>query len=46
MPERGGSMAVETPICDFGWQAPDFTLPATDGKTWSLADIRGPKGAR
>ncbi len=37
-------MAVETPICDFGWQAPDFTLPATDDKAWSLADIRGPKG--
>ena len=37
-------MAVETPICDFGWQAPDFTLPATDGAIWSLADIRGSKG--
>ena len=37
-------MAVETPICDFGWRAPDFTLQATDGKTWSLADVRGPKG--
>jgi len=37
-------MAVETPICDFGWKAPDFTLPATDGKTYSLGDIRGPKG--
>ena len=20
-------MAVETPICDFGWKAPDFRLP-------------------
>ena len=37
-------MAIETPVCDFGWKAPDFTLQATDGKTWSLADVRGPKG--
>jgi peroxiredoxin len=37
-------MAVGTPVCDFGWRAPDFRLPATDGKTWSQADIRGPKG--
>ena len=37
-------MAVETPICDFGWQAPDFALPATDGKTYALGDIRGAKG--
>ncbi|WP_299440526.1 thioredoxin family protein [uncultured Rhodospira sp.] len=34
-------MAVHTPICDFGWRAPDFSLPATDGRTYSLADIRG-----
>ena len=37
-------MAVETPICDFGWKAPDFRLPATDGRTYALEDIRGPKG--
>lgn len=37
-------MAENTPVCDFGWQAPDFTLPATDGKTYSLGDISGPKG--
>ncbi len=37
-------MAVETPICDFGWKAPDFTLPGIDGRSWSLADLRGPKG--
>lgn len=36
-------MAVETPICDFGWQAPDFSLMGIDGKTWSLADIKGEK---
>ncbi|HHN66627.1 MAG TPA: thioredoxin family protein [Thermopetrobacter sp.] len=37
-------MAVSTPICDFGRKAPDFTLPGVDGKTYSLADIRGEKG--
>ena len=37
-------MAVTPPVCDFGWKAPDFSLPATDGKTYALDDIRGPKG--
>ncbi len=32
------------PVCEFGWTAPDFSLPATDGRTYSLQDVRGPKG--
>jgi peroxiredoxin len=31
-------------VCDFGWKAPAFRLPATDGKTYALDDIRGPNG--
>ena len=31
-------------ICDFGWIARDFALKGVDGKTWSLADVRGDKG--
>jgi len=38
-------MAEETPVCDFGWKAPSFTLPGTDGKTYSLEELRGPNGS-
>jgi peroxiredoxin len=31
-------------ICNFGWKARDFALKGVDGKTYSLADVRGPKG--
>jgi len=37
-------MAEHTPVCNFGWKAPAFTLPGIDGRTYSLEDIRGPKG--
>ena len=31
-------------ICDFGWKARDFALKGVDGKTYTLADVRGSKG--
>lgn len=33
-----------TPICNFGWQAPDFELEGVDGNTYQLADVRGTNG--
>jgi peroxiredoxin len=35
---------TKTGICDFGWKARDFKLKGVDGRTYSLADVRGPKG--
>ncbi|HUK21440.1 MAG TPA: thioredoxin family protein [Gemmatimonadales bacterium] len=37
-------VSLETPICDFGWQAVDFDLPGTDGKRYRLRDVRGERG--
>ncbi len=37
-------MATRANICDFGWKARDFALEGVDGKTYSLADVRGPRG--
>lgn len=37
-------MATTPPVCDFGWPAPGFDLPATDGRRYRLADVAGPKG--
>jgi peroxiredoxin len=34
----------KTSICEFGWKARDFALKGVDGKTYTLADVRGPKG--
>jgi peroxiredoxin len=37
-------MAATPPVCDFGWKAADFSLLGVDGRTWSLAEVAGPKG--
>ncbi len=37
-------MLVDTPICDFGWQAPDFTLKDPEGRAFTMKDHLGGKG--
>jgi peroxiredoxin len=37
-------MAATPPVCDFDWPAPDFRLPATDGRTYALRDVSGEAG--
>jgi len=37
-------VAEQTPICNFDWKAPSFLLPGVDGKTYSLAEVRGKNG--
>ena len=37
-------VSMTTPVCDFGWPAPDFSLPGTDGHLHTLASARGPAG--
>ncbi|MEO5338572.1 MAG: thioredoxin family protein [Magnetospirillum sp. WYHS-4] len=37
-------VSLQTPVCDFGWKAIDFTLRGIDGRTWSLDEAKGPKG--
>ncbi len=34
-------MAVETPICDFGWKAKAFSLMGVDGRMHALSEVRG-----
>lgn len=37
-------MLLDTPICDFGWKAPDFTLQDTDGNSYTFSEQLGDKG--
>jgi peroxiredoxin len=37
-------MLLDTPICDFGWQAPDFTLKDPDGNSFTMSNNLGDKG--
>lgn len=37
-------VALETPVCEFGTPAPDFSLPGVDGKTWTRDQCKGEKG--
>ena len=37
-------VATGTPVCDFGWKAPDFDLPGVDGNRHRLGELRGEKG--
>tara|TARA_R110002167_G_scaffold90479_2_gene243840 strand:- start:5051 stop:5602 length:552 start_codon:yes stop_codon:yes gene_type:complete len=37
-------MLLDTPICDFGWKAPDFTLKNAQGESYTLSDQFGEGG--
>ncbi|MBL8398327.1 MAG: thioredoxin family protein [Candidatus Accumulibacter sp.] len=37
-------MALNTPVCDFGWRAIDFVLFDTLGERHTLETLRGPNG--
>ncbi len=37
-------MGTNPPVCNFGWQAVDAELPATDGRRYRLSKLAGPNG--
>jgi peroxiredoxin len=37
-------VSLETPVCEFGQPAVNFSLRGTDGKLWTLPQCRGEKG--
>ena len=37
-------MLLDTPVCDFGWRAPDFTLKDPSGQSFNMSDNLGERG--
>ncbi len=37
-------VSLETPVCDFGLDAPDFALSGVDGRNWTLKQCAGENG--
>ncbi len=37
-------MLLDTPVCNFGWKAPDFILPTADGQSHKRDDLVGANG--
>ncbi len=37
-------MLLDTPICDFGWEAKEFTLNEPSGQSYKMVEQIGPKG--
>lgn len=37
-------MRLDTPVCDFGWKAPDFTLEDPHGRPFTMSEQLGDKG--
>lgn len=35
---------LDTPLCDFGWKAPDFTLSDANGKSFTMSEQMGKNG--
>lgn len=37
-------MLLDTPLCDFGWKGPNFTLKDPDGNSFTMSDHLGENG--
>ncbi|MEM7288872.1 MAG: thioredoxin family protein [Pseudomonadota bacterium] len=37
-------MLLDTPLCNYGWKAPDFTLKNPDGESFTMSEHIGEKG--